>query len=65
MPRKKQPLPQTYAEYAGFFTAEMRQRAIDAGCRDLREVHAWLYRHYGRDQNRSFPPPCRRPDERS
>lgn len=49
--------PQTYAEYAGFFSREMRQRAIEAGCKTIAEMSEWLKRHYGNDQNRALSPP--------
>ena len=44
--------PQTYEEYAGFYTEKMRSRAIEAGCRTDDEVEEWLWKWYGRDQNR-------------
>jgi hypothetical protein len=62
MPSRKPPKRQSYAEYAGFFTPEMRRRAKAAGCITIMEVAEWLDRHYGRDQNHSsIPPPYRRP----
>lgn len=66
IPRKKKPPPQTYEEYAGFSSREMRQRAMDAGCRTIFDMLDWLDKHYGdcpeREQNRSLPPPpYRRP----
>lgn len=63
-PREPREEPQTYEEYAGFYTSEMRQRAREAGCETQLEISDWLHEHYGRDQNRRLkPPPYRRPDE--
>lgn len=63
MPRKtKRKSPQSYDEYAGFGTPEMRRRAIEAGCKTVAEYCEWFDKHYGRDQNRFHaPPPYRRP----
>jgi hypothetical protein len=66
MPRKKKPKPQTFEEYAGYGTPEMRRRAIEAGCRTVAEMADWFDRNYGerpqREQNRDWPPrPYRRP----
>ena len=48
MPRKKKPSqPQTYAEYAGFSSRQMRLRAIEAGCRTIAEKSDWVDEHYG------------------
>jgi hypothetical protein len=46
---------QTYREYAGFDTEEMRQRARDAGCEED-DIDLWLYIHYGNDQSRELSP---------
>jgi hypothetical protein len=64
--KKKPPQPQTYAEYAGFGSRQMRQRATAAGCRTDAEMVDWVDMNYGecseREQNYGFPPPpYRRP----
>ena len=40
--------PQTYWEYAGLGTPEMKQRAKEAGCLNDKEVYEWLHYTYGR-----------------
>ena len=62
MPRKKMPpQPQPYAEYFGFGSGQMRQRAMEAGCRTVAEMVDWVDKYYGdrseREQNRDRPPP--------
>jgi toxin HigB-1 len=52
-PEKK---PQTYAEYAGFYSEEMQRRAKEAGCRNTAEIMDWLDRNYGKDQNGNIHP---------
>ncbi len=67
MPRqKKTPPPQTYSDYVGFGSRELRRRAMEAGCRTVTEMVEWVDKHYGdsseREQNRRLPPPpYRRP----
>jgi len=48
--------PQTYWEYAGLGTPEMKRRAKEAGCLTDKEVNEWLNYTYGRDQNWCCPP---------
>ena len=40
--------PQTYWEYAGLGTPEMKQRAKEAGCLNDKEVYEWLDYTYGK-----------------
>ena len=67
MPRKKKPpQPQTYEEYAGFSSRQMRQRAMEAGCLTIFDMLDWLDQQYGdrpqREQNNHRAPrPFRRP----
>ena len=52
--------PQTFEEYAGYSSREMRQRAIEAGCRTIFDMLDWLDKHYGdrpeREQNSGRAP---------
>lgn len=59
-------MSQTYEQYAGF--GQMRQRAIEAGCRTVAEMSEWFDKNYGdrseREKNRPCSPgPYRRRDE--
>jgi hypothetical protein len=49
-------LPQSYEEYAGYFTPEMLQRAIDGGCETYYDMQIWLAFNYSRDQNYGHGP---------
>lgn len=50
--------PQTFEEYVGFGSRELRQRTIDAGCKTVAEMVDWMEKIYGdrsqREQNNFY-----------